>query len=478
MIEIEYGTIKTKIYNIPEDILNLLESRLTFNYPNAKWIKRSLCNSAWDGKKKFYSKHLTKDRGICFTIKTGLLHKITEVLDELKNENSKYAINDCCERLVPGNRIAFHFPDLPILNGIIEYENHQVQAFNDMLYLRRGILCSPTGSGKTEIALSLSKYLMDNYLKECEMILFLTHRDVIFDTVWNERIELRFKNNFMLSEQDKMNVYRMGDKFLITAMAQTFISKIDSMKLICKNTRAVFCDEVHAKETYHRKVKDKKVNILDHLMNCDIRWGLSATPMKDTTGFTYHEKVQDFGSVIKVDYVNPVKVIVERKPVKLMRNRIYNEAVRNMEQSESRNAMIATMLLRNSDRKVLILTKHLEHGERLSKITGLPFMEGKTDSNDRRQIIDDVKSGKLRGFIASSVGYFGLDIPSLDMIIMASVGKSYINSVQIIGRGMRKFEGKKDLKVIDFTDEDNGFMQKHSEQRKLHYQQMDYEVVE
>jgi len=46
----------------------------------------------------------------------------------------------------------------------------------------------------------------------------------------------------------------------------------------------------------------------------------------------------------------------------------------------------------------------------------------------------------------------GIDIPSLDCVINAAGGKSEIATLQAIGRGLTKIEGKDETEIIDFLD--------------------------
>ena len=69
------------------------------------------------------------------------------------------------------------------------------------------------------------------------------------------------------------------------------------------------------------------------------------------------------------------------------------------------------------------------------------------------------ESGSSVGTI--SVGE-GTDMPYIDVVILASGGKSSIRLLQRIGRGLRTPEGKDSLLVIDFQDWFNPILLRHS----------------
>jgi superfamily II DNA or RNA helicase len=63
----------------------------------------------------------------------------------------------------------------------------------------------------------------------------------------------------------------------------------------------------------------------------------------------------------------------------------------------------------------------------------------------------------------------GVDIPSLDALIMAGGGKSTVRVLQRIGRVIRPFPGKTDAMVMDFLDNAR-YLDKHSATRLAVYQ--------
>jgi len=55
----------------------------------------------------------------------------------------------------------------------------------------------------------------------------------------------------------------------------------------------------------------------------------------------------------------------------------------------------------------------------------------------------------------------GINIPALDVIVNASGGKDDLQIVQLIGRGLRLMEGKKEMTLVDFFDESSNYLIKH-----------------
>lgn len=91
---------------------------------------------------------------------------------------------------------------------------------------------------------------------------------------------------------------------------------------------------------------------------------------------------------------------------------------------------------------------------RLSQsVTGLrtAFVSGETPARERKQILDDFKSGEIHVVFNCEVLTTGFDHPDLDCIVLARPTKSLNLYNQMIGRGTRIAEGKQKCTVFDIT---------------------------
>ena len=76
---------------------------------------------------------------------------------------------------------------------------------------------------------------------------------------------------------------------------------------------------------------------------------------------------------------------------------------------------------------------------------------GDTDTNERDQIIDEFKEQKFKYLVNVSVLTTGFDAPHVDVIAILRPTESVSLYQQIIGRGLRLSEGKKDCFILDYT---------------------------
>lgn len=79
---------------------------------------------------------------------------------------------------------------------------------------------------------------------------------------------------------------------------------------------------------------------------------------------------------------------------------------------------------------------------------------GEDDSEQRRKAVSDFKAGKIEVLVNCMVLTEGFDHAATSCIIMARPTKSQLLYTQMIGRGTRLAEGKKNLLVIDLADTD------------------------
>lgn len=86
-------------------------------------------------------------------------------------------------------------------------------------------------------------------------------------------------------------------------------------------------------------------------------------------------------------------------------------------------------------------------------------LTGKSSENDKNKAIEDLEKGAMQYIVTVDIFNEGVDIPSINQILMARPTQSAIIFVQQLGRGLRKHEDKEYLTVIDIVGNyDNNFM--------------------
>jgi superfamily II DNA or RNA helicase len=78
-------------------------------------------------------------------------------------------------------------------------------------------------------------------------------------------------------------------------------------------------------------------------------------------------------------------------------------------------------------------------------------VSGKTPSDERRKALADLRDGKIRVVFSVDVFNEGVDVPSVDAILMLRPTESATIFLQQLGRGLRKSEDKEVCTVLDFV---------------------------
>jgi len=105
-------------------------------------------------------------------------------------------------------------------------------------------------------------------------------------------------------------------------------------------------------------------------------------------------------------------------------------------------------------RGVMIFGATVRHAEEI--LSYLPaddarLIVGDTDRAERDRIVGDFKSRKFKYLVNVSVLTTGFDAPHVDLIAILRPTESNSLYQQIVGRGLRLSEGKKDCYVLDYT---------------------------
>lgn len=151
-----------------------------------------------------------------------------------------------------------------------------------------------------------------------------------------------------------------------------------------------------------------------------------------------------------------------------------------------RNSLIAKLTKKMYDNGsgVLVIINRIEHGETISELLdaeGVPhyFIHGELDNDLRDEKLQEMRDGQLKVMISSTIIDEGVDISGIDTLILGAGGKSLRQTLQRVGRGLRKKKtGENKVSVFDFYDLTNKHLKKHSEERRKIYEKEQFEIVD
>lgn len=142
-----------------------------------------------------------------------------------------------------------------------------------------------------------------------------------------------------------------------------------------------------------------------------------------------------------------------------------------------RNTLVAKLVRESGAKSVLVLVERIEHGQLLNQaIAGSAFVHGSCAMDERKGALDRLRDGNGNVVIATPIFDEGVDVPAVDLLVLAGGGKAPVKLLQRLGRGMRRKEGDNVLRVIDFVDDTNKYLLEHSLERARLYEQEGFNV--
>jgi superfamily II DNA or RNA helicase len=341
------------------------------------------------------------------------------------------------------------------LNGVpFEVRDYQLQAFVEAVRKRRLTLLSPTASGK-----SLIIYLIIRYFAEKTLVI-----------VPNLGLVRQMKGDFVEYGMDPDLVHQIFSGQEKVTDHPVTVSTWQSLRKMSGQFLGRF-GVLIVDETHGAKASELK-KIVERMVDCRVRIGLSGT--------LHNEKLSDLtieGLLGPIHRVTTTKRLIEEKRLadfrirvitlrhddevcKLMRGGTYPDEMRYLVTSRERNDFIVR-LAKSLVGNTLILYQYVEnHGEPLRDLLlrevswPVHFVAGKVDSEDRDDIRRLVNEATQSTTVASK-GTFstGTNIPNIDHIIFASPSKARIQTLQSIGRGLRRSARKKLCTLYDIGDD-------------------------
>lgn len=349
--------------------------------------------------------------------------------------------------------------------GVIEIlRDYQIESIKSLLKQPRGILDASTGSGKSYIMVLICKLF-----KPDVPILVIVPKS---QSLLEQTLE-RFFKNYHKSEIG-FN-YGKGYK-----EGRIMISSPGCLqKLNLNYYKIILLDECQTAPA--RSIS----NTLIQCRNAVIRYGFSGTPFgrsdqKDliTIGLLgkvvkqiKYKDLQPKGYLAKLKYIFinfHSEFLLDPEISYYSYSFDWNEVATNFFLTKTRNYVIK--LLSNFaikfGRKPLIIVERKVHGKILED--SLSSLNAKFISSDTPNVSKEIKKfkeGKYNLLIATSLIETGIDIPNLDTIILGGIGKSYIQLLQRIGRGLRPKENR-ELLVFDLVDHSSVVLKNHATKRK------------
>jgi len=348
----------------------------------------------------------------------------------------------------------------PYLKGI-NFRPDQSRLIQNCYEHKRGVILAPTRFGKTIVALGfISMFPKAKILFLCDTL------DIINQTV-DEFKRFGFGDIAKLGEGNKdWKGYR-----IVVSTIQTFV-KLDPVEY-CHYFDITIVDEVHhctgKWNSNQQTVSGRYGTVLCHNLS-PIKLGFTATlpvekekilSMEGLIGSVIGEMSQQESIKLEITMKPKVELIPVPYKTNISKHRKYKDLYEyGIVCNRIRNKLI-TKLTKDRIKQeitVLIMVKEIQHGLNIQELAkkifdlDIEFIKGSTDSETRNLTKNAFIKKKVKAVISTAVWREGINIPSLNCTINAIGGKSEIMTLQAVGRGLTKIEGKNHAEIIDFLD--------------------------
>jgi DNA excision repair protein ERCC-3 len=125
-------------------------------------------------------------------------------------------------------------------------------------------------------------------------------------------------------------------------------------------------------------------------------------------------------------------------------------------ENEAKDEVVAELLARYHDQRVLIIGQYLTQVRRLSERFEIPIITGSTPSSEREELYANFRTGVVRHLVLSKVGNFAIDLPDANVLIQVSgTFGSRQEEAQRLGRILRpKSSGEGDAHFYTLVTRD------------------------
>ena len=463
-----------------------ISDHFTFEVPGAKYmpiVKKKI----WDGKVRLFNR-------ITGELNAGLFVYLVKFCSERKlsldTEETDYGLP------VPEPEPP-QFLDELLADEALPFQpkEYQLRAIKVALKRTRGILLSPTGSGKSFIMYLVMMYYLEYLAEHNESVLIIVPTTSLVEQLFSD-----FNAYGLDAEATVHKIYSGRDKSTTKRIILTTWQSVYKLpKPWFDNFGMILGDECHG-------FKSKSLSsIMNKATEAKYRYGLTGT----LDGTLTHKLVLEglFGPVYKVTTTKAlqddktlaaldIKILLMNYQANVRKDfgkKTYQEEIEFLVSHEARNKFIRNLTL-SLDGNTLVLFNLVEkHGKPLfdlinTKANGsrkVFFVSGSVATSDREDIRKIVESQK-NSIIVASLGTFstGINIKNLHNIVFASPSKSQIKVLQSIGRGLRVSDDGRMTTLYDIADDltngkNTNFTLRHSAERVKIYnkEQFNYKMI-
>lgn len=314
--------------------------------------------------------------------------------------------------------------------------------------IHKTLLVLPTGCGKTIV---FSK-IIENRVLAGERVLVLAHRGELLEQAADKLATA----TGLRCATEKADETCIGTWYrVVVGSVQTLMREKRLNRFPADFFKSIVIDEAH------HCISDSYQRVLEHFNEAKVL-GVTATPdrgdMKNL-GTVFESLAYEYTlpKAIKEGYLSPIKAVTI--PLKLDLTGVSTQAG-DFKASDIDTALdpylyqIADEMTKYClNRKTVVFLPLIATSQKFKNILnekGFNAAEVNGNSTDRAEILKDFDEGKYNVLCNSMLLTEGWDCPSVDCVVVLRPTKVRSLYSQMVGRGTRLCEGKKELLLLDF----------------------------
>ena len=447
----------------------------------------------------------------------GITNELCKKCDEL---NIDYQVDDELLKIIKPSLNVEKVLDVP--NKKYQYRWYQKKLLQSLLDNGRGVIISPTRSGKSLILAGLCHNIFQSYIqnKKQNILLLVPNINLVFQMAEDlEEYGLgefyniqMFTAKTMNKKGAKVNVEKFN---IYIANSQYLLLHGDELPFI----DIIICDEVHQQTKGSEISKIIKSVKISNKFGCTgtlpkslvDKWNISGTfgPVLDEVEIQqlqeegiladvkiypikfFHKIKENFKKINPEDFDGLSKEEAEAKKMEIFQEAYQKESI-YLGTFESTNKKALNLCKKIVEEhptwNALILFDFTEQGQQLFNLLDFKnkhYVDGSVDVLDRKDIIEQMNApeGGHITIAQSKTFAVGLTIKNIEVVCIMTNQSSPTKIIQSIGRGLRRVE-KNTLVVLDFFH-NYQYSEKHFFERADLYRQFygleygkDYKVKE
>lgn len=415
---------------------------------------------SWDGRQHLYNER-TKQ------FPTGLLGLVLDLVGPVAIDDKRTDVSEVVDKaLMRATTIELKditLADFQRYDGLIK-----------AIEAKRGRLYFSVNSGKSEIIIALSECL------DLKTIWLTDKIDLMRQAVdrYRQRTgrDCGYIGDGAFIDDDKMivamvpTIYRLSKKRLAEFMSQFGLLIVDE------------ADALRSKSWY----------TVAMMCPAPFRYAMTGSPPKDKYTSYKMSAATDINVIARRSNQENINIGWSARPTIHLQQLIYPD--NSLSYSQAYNTMIrfnrpyASIVADEiyswykQGKKTLILVEKVRQGANIAaELRGrgveCTYLQGNDDSDYRHDKLNEFRDSQIEVLIGTRILARGIDLPQVNVLVLAAGGRSTGQQLQRLGRALRrKKEGENIVEIVDYIHSGNKYMLEHSLERIKLYQREGFDI--